>query len=276
MSESIQSISSNPVSSTVSSNTATPGVVNPPNPTPAPMLGLAIVLAVGIWGWRAFHQRNRDAEAASEQPRFSQPLHWISAGKQQEKAGQFAAAIALYEAALEFYPNDFRLWHERGLALAKVQQFEAAIASYNRAYALRPRQRDLAHERGDALLQLGRYEEAIASFDLFLQFVPDNSHVLTDRGFALLQLERYEESLHSLRRALKSAQLDPQSKQLARYYQIQALRQLGQLDEALKLAQQALTDHPTDQFRQLYDTLRQQRRSNNGCKLSSASNADAE
>lgn len=240
---------------------ANSGQPNQPQVAPAPMLGFAVVLALGIWSWRAFKQGNlrlnQNTEAVLPQPRFNQALQWVSAGKQQEKAGQFEAAIALYEEGLTFFPNDFRLWHERGLALAKAQQFEAAIASYDRAYELSPRQRDLAHERGDALLQLGRYQEAIASFDLFLQFVPDSPHILTDRGLALSQLGRHDEALQDWQRVLKSTQRDPQSKQLARYYQIQTLQQLGRLDEALKSAQQALAEHPTEQFRQLYEGLRQ-------------------
>jgi tetratricopeptide (TPR) repeat protein len=245
-------------------STANSGQTNQPNFAPTPLLGFAVVLALGVWGWRTLRQhshaaqQNQHSEASQTEPRLTQPLQWISAGKQQERAGQFTAAIALYEAGLKLHPQDFRLWHERGLALAKAQQFEAAIESYDRAYQLRPRQRDLAHERGDALLQLGRYEEAIASFDLFLRFVPDNPHILADRGLALSKLGRYEEALHSLHRALKSVQRDPQSKRLARYYQIEALRQSGQLNAALQAAQQGLAEHPTDDFRNLYDTLRQQ------------------
>jgi tetratricopeptide (TPR) repeat protein len=168
---------------------------------------------------------------------FRQAIQWAGFGKQLEQAQQYEAALAVYEKGLNHYPEDFRLWHEHGLVLAKLQQFEAVLASYNQAHRLRPHHRDLAHERGDTFLQLGQYEQAIPCFDLFLQYVPNSTHVLADRGYALFQLQRYSEALQSLNRALKSSSQDRSSLLQARYYQIETLRQLGELEAALQASQ---------------------------------------
>ncbi|MER3434961.1 MAG: hypothetical protein C4288_16470 [Leptolyngbya sp. ERB_1_1] len=184
---------------------------------------------------------------------FTQSLQWLGYGKQLENAKNLEGAIAVYEQGLKQHPHDFRLWHERGLALAKHQRFEAALESYDRAYALRPDCRDLAHERGDALLQLQRYEEAIGSLDLYLRYVPDSAHVLSDRGFALYQLGRYEEALRSLNATINYAVRDPNSLNYARYYQIECFRRLGQFSEALRACEAAVKRNP--QFQAQYEAI---------------------
>ena len=193
---------------------------------------------------------------------FSQPMQWVSYGKQIERSQQFLVAVAVYDRGLRDYPNDFHLWHERGLALAKLQQFEAALASYDRAYQIRPEHRDLGHERGDTLLQLGRYQEAVASFDIFLKYVPNKAHlsaahVLADRGYALFQLGRYSEAVRSLKPVLKDKR-GRDARAYARYYYTEALRQSGQLEAALQSAQAAMKQHPEERFRVQYESLRHQ------------------
>ncbi|NJR65478.1 MAG: tetratricopeptide repeat protein [Leptolyngbyaceae cyanobacterium CRU_2_3] len=189
---------------------------------------------------------------------FNQPLQWVSYGKQLERSRQYLAAIAVYNRGINQYPNDFHLWHERGLALAKLQRFEEAIASYDQAYQIRPEQRDLAHERGDALLQLGRYEEAIDCFDVFLRYAPGNTHVLADRGYALVQLGCYQEALRSLEAVLKGNRWERTPTAYARYYQIEALRQSGQLKAALQSAAIAVKQHPEERFQAQYAALKHQ------------------
>lgn len=199
----------------------------------------------------------RQPQPRQPQPRIQQPLQWVNQAKQQERLGHPEIAVRLYEQALQQYPQDSRLWHERGLLLAKLQRFDAAIDSYDRAYQIRPQQRDLAHERGDALLHLGRYSEAIDSFDIFLQYAPQNGHVLADRGYALMQLGCYREALKSLDRAL-AQRWEPGVQIQARRYQIEALRRSGQLEAALKAAQTALQQYPNAQFEAEYARLQQQ------------------
>jgi tetratricopeptide (TPR) repeat protein len=227
----------------------------------SPVVGWGIVLiALGIAvGSQALHKRRSHSLLTREpdQPQtFTQALQWLGYGKQLENAKNLEGAIAVYDQGLNQYPNDFRLWHERGLALAKAQQFEAAIESYDRAFALRPDCRDLAHERGDSLLELGRYEEAIVSLNLYLRYAPNSAHVLGDRGFALYKLGRYEEALQSLNAAIAFAQHEQNSLNHARYYQIECLRQLGQWSAALQACEAAIKKNP--QFQEQYEAVQSQ------------------
>lgn len=242
---------------TTSEPSSTPFTLSPNSP----VVGWGIVLiafgiALGSQALRKRRSQNPPALDPHQPLPFTQALQWLGYGKQLENAKNLEGAIAVYDQGLTQHPKDFRLWHERGLALAKHQRFEAAIESYDRAYQLRPDCRDLAHERGDALLQLGRYEDAIISLNLFLRYVPNSAHVLSDRGFALYKLGRYEEALRSLNAAIGSTQRDPNSLSYARYYQIECLRQLGQLSAALRACKEAIKQNP--QFQAQYEAVQAQ------------------
>lgn len=229
----------------------------------APAIGWGIVLLfVGVLIGRRMRQQPpvtpSEKGHSPDQLAFTQALQWVSYGKELERKEQYEAAIAVYDRGLNQHPNDFRLWHERGLALAKLQRFEQALVSFNHAYELRPNDRDLAHERGDTLLQLERFEQAIASFDQYLKYDPDSAHILADRGYALYRLERYEEALRSLNQVLKSERRDRFSLIQAHYYQIESLRQLGQLEAALQSSQAAIAQHGEEHFAAQHEAIQQE------------------
>ncbi|MBF2029833.1 MAG: tetratricopeptide repeat protein [Oscillatoriales cyanobacterium C42_A2020_001] len=227
----------------------------------APAISWGIILLfVGVLIGRRIRQQPPASEKghSPHQLTFTQALQWVSYGKELERKEQYEAAIAVYDRGLNQHPNDFRLWHERGLALAKLQRFEQALESFNHAYALRPNDRDLAHERGDTLLQLEQFEQAIASFDRYLKYDPDSAHILADRGYALYRLDRYEEALRSLNQVLKVERRDRYSLIRAHYYQIESLRQLGQLEAALHSSQNAIAQHSDEHFVAQHQAIQQQ------------------
>jgi tetratricopeptide (TPR) repeat protein len=238
--------------------------------TPGISVGIALLILAILIGRLVGSQRRSHTATENtaqflelDQLPFTQALQWVSYGKDLERKAQLEPAIAVYDQGLTHHPNDFRLWHERGLALAKLQQFESALASFNRAYDLRPNDRDLAHERGDTLLQLERFEEAIASFDLYLCYQPGSAHILADRGYALYRLNRYEEALQSLNQALKAVRIDRDryAATQARFFQIETLRQLGRLEEALRSSQAAIQqsgNSKTFDFAEQQESIRRQ------------------
>lgn len=82
--------------------------------------------------------------------------------------------------------TQIQMWHAEGRRLVKVGEFEAAIAQYDQALELKPNSYCLWHERGLALRQLKRYEGAIANFDLALQIQPEYLPASRSRLFTLL------------------------------------------------------------------------------------------
>lgn len=197
-------------------------------------------------------------QSPADRPSFTQALQWVSYGKERERQQQYEAAIAIYDQGLSQHPNDFRLWHERGLALAKLLRFEEARNSFDCAYRLRPTDGDLAHERGDTLLQLEQFEDAIASFNIYLKYHPNNAHVLADRGYALYRLGRFEAALQNLNRVLKTERSDRSTVAYAHYYQIESLRGLGQLEAALQSSQQAIVRYGDEHFAVQHEAIRQE------------------
>ncbi len=236
---------------------------SPPFLPSAPTVGWGIaLLLLGILiGKQISRQRSptpAGKENSTNSPSFTQALQWVGYGKELEQKEQYEAAIAVYDQGLIQHPDDFRLWHERGLAFAKLQQFESALDSFDQAYRLRPHDSNLAHERGDTLLQLERFEAAIASFDICLRYTPDSAHILVDRGYALCRLQRFEEALQCLNPVLKTERRDRSSLIQAHYYQIEALRHLGQLEAALQSCQKAIEQYGDESFTAQREAIRQQ------------------
>uniref|UniRef100_UPI0039C6A069 tetratricopeptide repeat protein n=1 Tax=Nodularia chucula TaxID=3093667 RepID=UPI0039C6A069 len=81
------------------------------------------------------------------------------------------------------------------------QDYKQALASYDKALEFKPDNHDAWNKRGIALWNLGRYEQAIASFDKALEFKPDDHEACYNRGIALGNLERYEEAISSFDKA---------------------------------------------------------------------------
>ncbi|WP_343277562.1 tetratricopeptide repeat protein, partial [Kamptonema sp. UHCC 0994] len=98
---------------------------------------------------------------------------WFDRAKEQDERGDFEGAIASYDKAIKFKPDDHKVWNNRGLALFNLGQFEEAIASYDKAIEFKPDDHEAWNNRGLALDDLGRIEEAIASYDKAIEIKPD-------------------------------------------------------------------------------------------------------
>lgn len=242
------------------SSSISPRLELPPSLPPAVLWGGGFwVLVIGlVMGKQLFKPKASSAPAQLpdlDQLNFQQAMQWLGFGKQLEGAKQYEAAVSVYDKGLAQYPDDYRLWHEKGLALARLERFAEALACYNSALKLKPDDPGLLHERADTLLELEQYDQAIAGFDRCLRYSPGLGHFLIDRGYALLHLKRPQAAQENLRQALQSPQLSPQEIRRARYYYIEALKLNGQLAEALTQSQAALSKHPEDYFQSQHEAL---------------------
>ncbi|MEM9220733.1 MAG: tetratricopeptide repeat protein, partial [Cyanobacteria bacterium P01_F01_bin.150] len=84
------------------------------------------------------------------------------------------------------------LWFEQGNLFHASKRYEEAIASYDKAIEFKPDNDAAWSNRGNALSALGRKEEAIASYDKAIEFKPDNDAAWSNRGNALSALGRKE------------------------------------------------------------------------------------
>ncbi|TRT92225.1 MAG: tetratricopeptide repeat protein [Microcystis aeruginosa Ma_OC_LR_19540900_S633] len=167
---------------------------------------------------------------------------WFEQGYQKHMNGDLIGAIASYDQALEFKPDDHEAWYNRGIALGNLGRYEEAIASWDRALEIKPDDHYAWDGRGVALENLGRYEEAIASYDRALEIKPDDHYAWNGRGSALGNLGRYEQAIASYDRALEIKPDD----HYAWNGRGNALVKLGRYEQAIASYDQALEFKPDD------------------------------
>ncbi|NCT61608.1 MAG: tetratricopeptide repeat protein [Microcystis aeruginosa G13-01] len=177
---------------------------------------------------------------ANNTPIVQDAEFWFEQGYQKVINGDFIGAIASFDQALEFKPDDHYAWYGRGVALGNLGRDEEAIASYDQALEFKPDLHEAWNKRGVALDNLGRYEEAIASYDQALEFKPDKHEAWTNRGVALDNLGRYEEAIASYDQALE---IKPDFHQ-AWNGRGSALGHLGRYEQAIASWDQALEIKP--------------------------------
>ncbi|NEO99286.1 MAG: tetratricopeptide repeat protein [Symploca sp. SIO2E9] len=165
---------------------------------------------------------------------------WFNQGYQQAIEGDFLAAVASYDKALQFKPDYHQAWNNRGLALYDLGLLEEAISSYDQALNFQPDFLQAWNNRGLALHDLGLLEEAISSYDQALNFQPDYHQAWYNRGLALSDLGLLEEAISSYDQALN---FQPDYHQ-AWYNRGLALSDLGLLEEAISSYDQALNFQP--------------------------------
>ncbi|HAZ46346.1 MAG TPA: hypothetical protein DDW76_12195, partial [Cyanobacteria bacterium UBA11369] len=131
-------------------------------------------------------RRLRELNAPDAEEEIGEAKAWYERGvKQQYDAGDFLGAIASYDQALKFQPDDHLAWNSRGIILCdKLARYEEAIASFKQALKFQPDFHYALHNRGVALCNLERLEEAIAFYDQALKFQPDFHYGWLDRGRA--------------------------------------------------------------------------------------------
>ncbi len=91
-----------------------------------------------------------------------------------DQVRQFKQSIALYDEAINMYPQEAQLWAGRGNYYANQRLPDQALPDFNRAILLDPTAPDPYRWRGEALLELKKYPEARADLQKFLQLAPAN------------------------------------------------------------------------------------------------------
>ncbi|MCC3498918.1 MAG: tetratricopeptide repeat protein [Microcoleus sp. PH2017_40_RAT_O_B] len=117
-------------------------------------------------------------------------------------AEDYAKAIASYDKALEFKPDDHAAWYNRGIALGNLGRLEDAIASYDKALEIKPDKHDAWNNRGIALRNLGRLEDAIASYDKALEFKPDDTSAFYNKACCYALHSQIDQAIQNLQQAI--------------------------------------------------------------------------
>ncbi len=173
---------------------------------------------------------------------------WLEVGNRLFIAGDFAGALASFDKAVEFKPDDHEAWLNRGLALSNLGKYEDAVASYDKAIEIKRDLHQAWYNRGVVLFQLGRYEEAIKSYDKAVDIRPDYDIAWNNRGYVLYELGRYEQAVESFDKAIE---FKPDSHE-AWNNQGATLSQLGRYEEAIASYDKAVDIKP-DKYEAWYN-----------------------
>lgn len=208
---------------------------------------------------------------------------WIYQGRVLIRQGQPAAAIALYDQALQDAPNHPQLltyqceadlalgeydraverctaalngseewgsdspalaWYYQGLALAQSGQLAAAVEAFDQAIRIDPEDARFWFQQAQVLERLGRHEEALLSYTQAVTLEP-TPPILLGQCTALNQTGQYQAALEACQRALSTNPTEiPQGLAQIWLQQAQALTGLGRYPAALAAANQAIRLHP--------------------------------
>ncbi len=129
-------------------------------------------------------------------------------GKAKFDNGQYEAAIADLDAAIQIKPDDFKSYFNRGYTMGTLSQYESAISDYDTVLSLKP---DLADvylvdvyfNRGVAKYELGKYESAISDFKIVLHKESDSADAYYHLGLVKAAQKKYEAAISDYSVALR-------------------------------------------------------------------------
>ena len=117
----------------------------------------AVFLLAAMTGAAAQQPAERHAETSAAMLLRQASLH--------ESRGDYEAAIAGYDRAIEVEPRDWQLYLLRGSAHFKAGQVEASIDDFDRAVELDPSQDPYLWQRGISYYYAGRFADCRGQFE---------------------------------------------------------------------------------------------------------------
>ncbi len=155
-------------------------------------------------------------------------------------AGDFAGALAAFDAALSAAPEQAVLHYGRANALVMLHRMDQAIGAYDRCLALDPGQAAALYNKAMVLIQLQRWHDALAVLDELVGKKPGIADAWNNRSGVLQALGRNEEAFESIQQVLKLRAPDAR----ALYNAGILLLTLKRFDEAQRFLADALRAAP--------------------------------
>ena len=106
-------------------------------------------------------------------------------GNAKGRRGDYAAAIADFDRALEIDPQNTAAYNNRGNAKDGMGDHVAAIADFDRALEIDPQCAEAYNNRGTVKDGMGDHAAAIVDFDKALQINPGDNDAIHNRAVAL-------------------------------------------------------------------------------------------
>ncbi len=165
---------------------------------------------------------------------------YITEAELFKELGMPDQALAIYNQAIQAYPQNTDLHYARGLLAADMGNVALAEKDFKAVLGLKPNDTDTLNALGYTLADLtNRYQEAYDYISAAYRQAPESPAILDSMGWVLYRMGRTEESLKFLRAAAK--QLD--DPEIASHLG-EVLWTAGERDEARRVWNQALKNHP--------------------------------
>lgn len=120
---------------------------------------------------------------APGQPREAQ--HYLIEGLASLALADWTAALEIFSAATEVFPDNPQFWFNRGLAEENLRQLAEAETSYQRSLSLKPDQGEAFGNLSNIYRKLGRFPEAVQMACRALAAGVPKAHALNILGLAL-------------------------------------------------------------------------------------------
>jgi len=191
------------------------------------------------------HQNNKLPQAKQVYQRLltSQPDHpelLNLLGNVQQDLGEFDAAIANYNIALQHAPHYAEAYANRADALQELKEFKLAIDSYAQAIRLEPNNPDNYYNQGVAFSALELFSNALDCYVAAIKLDPNCAEFHFNHGNTLKNLNLFDQAITSYNQAIL---LKPKYAE-AYLNRAAALQSLKQFDHAIDSLQQAIQIKP--------------------------------
>jgi len=121
--------------------------------------------------------------------------------------GDYDKAIADGDSAIRLNPKYAMAYNNRGLAYQGKREFDKAIADFDAAIRLNPDIAPAYNNRGNAYQDKGEYGKAIADLDTAIRLTPNSASAHYNRGRARFLTDNFDNAEWDFQRALD---IDPQ------------------------------------------------------------------
>lgn len=188
----------------------------------------AIAVTENNW----FEEQSLGSQLQDEAERLSNIGKPAEGLKKAEEAASWLRRSIAHEDTCADAHNDL------GRALALMKDFEGAIREYSRAIEIYPQHRLAPNNLGNTYLSLGRIDEAIAQYQRTLEIDPRNIFATYNMGIAFQTRGDVDAAIDQYLRVLE-LQPNDYFAHWARYNAGVLLRRRGEIDEGVRLVQEA-------------------------------------
>jgi tetratricopeptide (TPR) repeat protein len=135
--------------------------------------------------------------------RMQSPRSLLDEGYTQFGAGNYAAAVAAFEAVLKAEPESAEAHLRRGSSLLYLNRGEEGLEAIEKALAIEPGRLEARSARGAALIGFGRYEEGLKDIEAVLAAHPGDPQATYNKACAYSVLGKTEEAIALLAQCIK-------------------------------------------------------------------------